>query len=95
MSTHCVPHYVYEFPIKAFGNDRKIMVPPHPIYFGSGIDEPELSSLPAFVLIVTDSLLARNRFPRRGEGITNKSSLTYFVFSEIEPEMYFLRYFLW
>ena len=90
-----LPRGVYPERSRRARNDGKRNVPPHPIYFGSGIDEPELSSLPAFVLIVTDSLLARNRFPRRGEGITNKSSLTYFVFSEIEPEMYFLRYFLW
>ncbi len=46
----------------------RIEVPSHLIYFGSGIDEPELNSLPTFVLIVTDSLLARNRLARWGEG---------------------------
>jgi hypothetical protein len=43
-------------------------VPPHPNYFGSGIFVPKLTTCYVSVVSATDSLLARNRFPRWGEG---------------------------
>ena len=50
-------------------NENK--VPPHPNDSDSDIIDPDLSTLPASIAGATDSSLARNRFPRRGEG--NKS----------------------
>jgi hypothetical protein len=45
--------------------------PPHPDYFGSSIDEPELSTFSASAVRAANSSLARNCFPRWGEGTEN------------------------